>query len=189
MAGFIAGIVIECVLAALIIVAMVLIGTNKLKIKTASAGEAEGVTFSSGELTFSDAYNGLSDEQREYLEKVRAYAMSKPDAIEKQNKMSLNVKTAGKSIVKFRIRHGAAVASYNLENDLLKDFRRGSGTSSIIRHKETEVVLSDGVAAETACNMVDLMMKQFEKERELAKERRREARKARSAEENEGKRE
>lgn len=43
MAGFIAGIVIECVLAALIIVAMVLIGTNKLKIKTASAGEAKAL--------------------------------------------------------------------------------------------------------------------------------------------------
>lgn len=177
MAGYIAGIVIECVLAVLLIVAIVLVAKDKIKVKPSSEAEAEGVTFAMGE-TFSEAYEKLSYEQKKYLDKVKEYALTKPDAAEKLNKMSLNVRSAGKQLVKFRIRHGAVIASYKLENDLLKDFRRGSGLSSLIRNKETEVVLADNVSAETACNMVDLMMKQFEKERELAKERRRESRRA-----------
>lgn len=186
MAGFIAGIVIECVLAALLIVAIILVATDKIRVRPVSETSGEGVTFSTGEITFEDAYKDLSYEQRRFLEKVRTYALAKPDAVEKQNKMSLNIKSEGKPILKLKIRHGTVVALYRLENDLLKDYKRSSKLSSAIRHKETEVILADEDAVVTACNMVDLMIKQYEKEREMAKERRREARRAK-AESSEGK--
>ena len=140
------------------------------------------VSFRSVERTFEDAFAELSEEQKRYFSEIMAYALSKPKAEEKVTKGAVCVRSNKKLILKLKIRRKITVASFKLENDLLRDYRHNIGDASAIRMRETEIYVNDDSAKETAFGMIDLMLEQYERERQEALERRRLARAAKRAE-------
>ena len=140
------------------------------------------VSFRSVERTFEDAFAELSEEQKRYFSEIMAYALSKPKAEEKVTKGAVCVRSNKKLILKLKIRRKITVASFKLENDLLRDYRHNIGDASAIRMRETEIYVNDDSAKETAFGMIDLMLEQYERERQEAQERRRLARAAKRAE-------
>ena len=140
------------------------------------------VSFRSVERTFEDAFAELSEEQKRYFSEIMAYALSKPKAEEKVTKGAVCVRSNKKLILKLKIRRKITVASFKLENDLLRDYRHNIGDASAIRMRETEIYVNDDSAKETAFGMIDLMLEQYERERQEPLERRRLARAAKRAE-------
>ena len=140
------------------------------------------VSFRSVERTFEDAFAELSEEQKRYFSEIMAYALSKPKAEEKVTKGAVCVRSNKKLILKLKIRRKITVASFKLENDLLRDYRHNIGDASAIRMRETEIYVNDDSVKETAFGMIDLMLEQYERERQEALERRRLARAAKRAE-------
>ena len=140
------------------------------------------VSFRSVERTFEDAFAELSEEQKRYFSEIMAYALSKPKAEEKVTKGAVCVRSNKKLILKLKIRRKITVASFKLENDLLRDYRHNIGDASAIRMRETEIYVNDDSAKETAFGMIALMLEQYERERQEALERRRLARAAKRAE-------
>ena len=140
------------------------------------------VSFRSVERTFEDAFAELSEEQKRYFSEIMAYALSKPKAEEKVTKGAVCVRSNKKLILKLKIRRKITVASFKLENDLLRDYRHNIGDASAIRMRETEIYVNDDSAKETVFGMIDLMLEQYERERQEAQERRRLARAAKRAE-------
>ena len=140
------------------------------------------VSFRSVERTFEDAFAELSEEQKRYFSEIMAYALSKPKAEEKVTKGAVCVRSNKKLILKLKIRRKITVASFKLENDLLRDYRHNIGDASAIRMRETEIYVNDDSAKETAFGMIDLMLEQYERERQETLERRRLARAAKRAE-------
>ena len=140
------------------------------------------VSFRSVERTFEDSFAELSEEQKRYFSEIMAYALSKPKAEEKVTKGAVCVRSNKKLILKLKIRRKITVASFKLENDLLRDYRHNIGDASAIRMRETEIYVNDDSAKETAFGMIDLMLEQYERERQEALERRRLARAAKRAE-------
>ena len=140
------------------------------------------VSFRSVERTFEDAFAELSEEQKRYFSEIMAYALSKPKAEEKVTKGAVCVRSNKKLILKLKIRRKMTVASFKLENDLLRDYRHNIGDASAIRMRETEIYVNDDSAKETAFGMIDLMLEQYERERQETLERRRLARAAKRAE-------
>ncbi len=149
------------------------------------AEEAEGegvVRFQTAEKTFADAYAELSVEQKRFFSDILRYALSKPKAEQKMSKTGICVKSSGKVILKLKVRRKMTVALFRLENERLRDYRRHAGNTSAIRQKETEIYVSDESSKDTACGMVDLMLEQYAREKQEAKERRRALRAAKRAE-------
>lgn len=140
------------------------------------------VRFQTAEKTFADAYAELSAEQKKFFSDILRYALSKPRAEQKMSKTGICVKSAGKVILKLKVRRKMTVALFRLENDRLRDYRRNTNNASAIRQKETEIYVQDESTKDTACGMVDLMLEQYAKERQEAKERRRALRAKRRAE-------
>ncbi len=132
------------------------------------------VNFKINEKTFGEQFNALSKDQHRYFMNIRDYAMQKPNAEEQQTKTAICVKVNKKNILKLYIKRGITVASFKLENDLVKGYKRNTGaTSSMIRQKETEIYVNDDNAMETVFGMIDLTIEQHEKECQEAKERKR----------------
>ena len=141
--------------------------------------DREQVVIAASVRTFSEAYEEMSEEDRDLFNKVREYALAKDDAKEVKQSTGVCVKRNGKQIVKLTIRRGAPVALFFLENEMLKDFRRATSTSAKLKVRATELVLREPADLDTAYMMVDLAVEQIEKDIENAKERRKEARRLR----------
>ena len=141
--------------------------------------DREQVVIAASVRTFSEAYEEMSEEDRDLFNKVREYALAKDDAKEVKQSTGVCVKRNGKQIVKLTIRRGAPVALFFLENEMLKDFRRAASTSAKLKVRATELVLREPADLDTAYMMVDLAVEQIEKDIENAKERRKEARRLR----------
>ena len=139
-----------------------------------SAATQTAAAVSAEESVFAETYEKLSDTQKAYFEKVRAYAMAKEGATERISGSGITIKLGGKPIVKLKVRRGFTVASYKLNNETLD--RCGAA------YGDTVIKLKDDASAEAACNIVDAIISQYEKAREEAAERRRAARRARAAE-------
>lgn len=196
MDGYTIGFIVEGALALILLIALIAVCVKVSRAKRlraeAAATEAEShekpaedgddiVRFSSNEMTFNEAYEALSEEQKRYFTNIREYALSKQDAEERLTKNGVTVYVNNKVILKLRIRRGITVAFFKLENDLLRDYRRNSDAASAIRLKETEIYFADDSACSTACEMVDLMLEQHKKEQEEAARRRKERRAERRA--------
>ena len=145
------------------------------------AEDGNRIVFAASERSFSEAYATLSEEQKRYFILIREYALHKPNATETRGNAGVTIRSDKKVILKLKIRRGITVASFKLENDLLRDYRRNSESSKAFRLKETELYIEDEGALETARGMVDLMLEQYEKERQEAMERRKAKRAAAAA--------
>ena len=79
--------------------------------------------------------------------------------------------TTTNPLLKLTIKKDTTVALYKMEDEYLKDIKRdASGDGTKIKVKETELVVSDAQAYETAKNMVDLREDQIERYNDLLKE-------------------
>ncbi|MDE7191717.1 MAG: hypothetical protein K2O35_04555, partial [Clostridia bacterium] len=125
-------------------------------------------------LTLDEAYALLSKEQKKYFDGLRDYALTKYKCKEKKSTYFVVYgQTSTNPLVKLTIKKDTTVALLKMEDEYMKDIRRdASGDGTKVRVKETEVVVSDKQAFETAKRMVDLRDDQIERYQELLKEQR-----------------
>ena len=141
--------------------------------------DKEQVVIAANVRSFSEAYVDLSQELRELFNKVRAYALGKENAVEVRQSTGVCVKRNGKQIVKLTVRRNAPVALFFLENEMLKDFRRESGSQSKLKVHATELILREEADLAAAYKMVDLSIEQIDKDIAAKKERAKELRRLR----------
>ncbi|MDE6362516.1 MAG: hypothetical protein K2L53_06010, partial [Clostridia bacterium] len=125
-------------------------------------------------LTLDEAYALLSKEQKKYFDGLRDYALTKYKCKEKKSTYFVVYgQTSTNPLVKLTIKKDTTVALLKMEDEYMKDIRRdATGDGTKVRVKETEVVVSDKQAFETAKKMVDLRDDQIERYKELLREQR-----------------
>lgn len=139
--------------------------TSAEQVQEPEAEAADGcsgfnVGFNAYKMTFKEAYKALSKEQKKYFDGIRNYALGKDGAKLSESLVSQTVFIHNKPILKLKIRRGVTIASFKVENDLIRDFKHQVETTSGIKEKETEIRITDKSIFATACSMVDLMVKQ-----------------------------
>jgi len=125
-------------------------------------------------LTLDEAYALLSKEQKKYFDGLRDYALTKYKCKEKKSTYFVVYGHAATNpLIKLTIKKDTTVALLKMEDEYMKDIRRdATGDGTKVKVKETEVIVSDKQAFETAKKMVDLRDDQIERYQELLKEQR-----------------
>ncbi|MDE6474164.1 MAG: hypothetical protein K2L70_03615 [Clostridia bacterium] len=125
-------------------------------------------------LTLDEAYALLSKEQKKYFDGLRDYALTKYKCKEKKSTYFVVYGlTSTNPLIKLTIKKDTTVALLKMEDEYMKDIRRdATGDGTKVKVKETEVVVSDKQAFETAKKMVDLRDDQIERYQDLLKEQR-----------------
>ncbi len=125
-------------------------------------------------LTLDEAYALLSKEQKKNFDGLRDYALTKYKCKEKKSTYFVVYgRTATNPLLKLTIKKDTTVALLKMEDEYMKDIRRdATGDGTKVKVKETEVIVSDKQAFETAKKMVDLRDDQIERYQELLKEQR-----------------
>ena len=125
-------------------------------------------------LTLDEAYALLSKEQKKYFDGLRDYALAKYKCKEKKSTYFVVYgHTATNPLIKLTIKKDTTVALLKMEDEYMKDIRRdATGDGTKVKVKETEVIVSDKQAFETAKKMVDLRDDQIERYQELLREQR-----------------
>ena len=125
-------------------------------------------------LTLDEAYALLSKEQKKYFDGLRDYALTKYKCKEKKSTYFVVYgHTTTNPLLKLTIKKDTTVALLKMEDEYMKDIRRdATGDGTKVKVKETEVIVSDKQAFETAKKMVDLRDDQIERYQELLKEQR-----------------
>ncbi|MDE7348870.1 MAG: hypothetical protein K2N53_04340, partial [Clostridia bacterium] len=125
-------------------------------------------------LTLDEAYALLSKEQKKYFDGLRDYALTKYKCKEKKSTYFVVYgQTSTNPLLKLTIKKDTTVALLKMEDEYMKDIRRdATGDGTKVRVKETEVVVSDKQAFETAKKMIDLRDDQIERYQELLREQR-----------------
>ncbi|MDE6604573.1 MAG: hypothetical protein K2K85_00945, partial [Clostridia bacterium] len=125
-------------------------------------------------LTLDEAYALLSKEQKKYFDGLRDYALTKYKCKEKKSTYFVVFgRTSTNPLLKLTIKKDTTVALLKMEDEYMKDIRRdATGDGTKVKVKETEVVVSDKQAFETAKKMVDLRDDQIERYQDLLREQR-----------------
>lgn len=125
----------------------------------ASSEAPEGVVTLVKTETLEVSYKMLTREQRSFYDNLKKYALSKEGTVLSAAKYYENIKIGKKSILKLQIKRNVTVASFALEDERLKQFRKQAAKTegSQIKTKPTEIPLYDLAAYNTAVGMVDLM--------------------------------
>ena len=136
-------------------------------------GEAEGLAdIAPSAMPLTDAYDALPDDQKHRFEQIKLYATNKPGATLKETQSGISVRVNGKPLIKLRLRRGVIVASFRYETYEMKQERKEMGTEM----QDTVLKVRDDASLASAYRMTDKMMELYEREKEEAKQRRREAR-------------
>ncbi|MDE6474396.1 MAG: hypothetical protein K2L70_04790, partial [Clostridia bacterium] len=125
-------------------------------------------------LTLDEAYALLSKEQKKYFDGLRDYALTKYKCKEKKSTYFVVYGlTSTNPLLKLTIKKDTTVALLKMEDEYMKDIRRdATGDGTKVKVKETEVIVSDKQAFETAKKMVDLRDDQIERYQDLLREQR-----------------
>ncbi|MDE6362583.1 MAG: hypothetical protein K2L53_06345, partial [Clostridia bacterium] len=125
-------------------------------------------------LTLDEAYAKLTKTQQKYFDSLREYALTKDKCKEKKSTYFILLgQSSVNPLVKLTIKKDTTVALLKMEDEYMKDIRRdASGDGTKVRVRETEVVVSDKQAFETAKKMIDLRDDQIERYQELLREQR-----------------
>ncbi|MDE6474691.1 MAG: hypothetical protein K2L70_06295, partial [Clostridia bacterium] len=125
-------------------------------------------------LTLDEAYALLSKEQKKYFDGLRDYALTKYKCKEKKSTYFVVYGlTSTNPLIKLTIKKDTTVALLKMEDEYMKDIRRdATGDGTKVKVKETEVIVSDKQAFETAKKMVDLRDDQIERYQDLLREQR-----------------
>ncbi|MDE7070654.1 MAG: hypothetical protein K2O86_01600, partial [Clostridia bacterium] len=125
-------------------------------------------------LTLDEAYALLTKEQKKYFDGLREYALTKYKCKEKKSTYFVVYgQTTTNPLLKLTIKKDTTVALLKMEDEYMKDLRRdATGDGTKVKVKETEVLVSDAQAYETAKKMVDLRYDQIERYQDLLREQR-----------------
>ncbi|MDE7070545.1 MAG: hypothetical protein K2O86_01050, partial [Clostridia bacterium] len=125
-------------------------------------------------LTLDEAYALLTKEQKKYFDGLREYALTKYKCKEKKSTYFVVYgQTTTNPLLKLTIKKDTTVALLKMEDEYMKDLRRdATGDGTKVKVKETEVLVSDAQAFETAKKMVDLRYDQIERYQDLLREQR-----------------
>ena len=136
--------------------------------------EAEGLAdFSAtSAMPLTEAYDALPDDQKHRFEQIKLYATNKSGATLKETQSGISVRVNGKPLIKLRLRRGVIVASFRYETSEMKQERKDLGTEM----QDTVLKVRDDASLASAYRMTDKMIELYEREKEEAKQRRREAR-------------
>lgn len=161
-----------------------------------SIADAEGidpsqenaVVFVSQGQSLEDAFQSLSREQKDFYERLRSYALEKTGATSNKTQNYETVRVGRKNIVKFFIKRNTTVAAFSLEHPLLKLYKKQSveDEGDAIKIKPTEVFVSNVAAFKAAKDMIDIVVRQIDLEKEEARKLRNSKKKAKSAEASKG---
>lgn len=146
------------------------------------------VVFVSAGQSLEEAFQSLSREQKDFYERLRSYALEKTGAVSNKTQSYEAVKVGRKNIVKFSIKRNTTVAAFSLEHPLLKLYKKQSveDEGGAIKSKPTEVFVSNVAAFKAAKDMIDIVVRQIELEKEEARKLRNSKKKAKSTEESKG---
>ncbi|MBD5086266.1 MAG: hypothetical protein HDT32_02735, partial [Clostridiales bacterium] len=125
-------------------------------------------------LTLDEAYAKLSATQKKIFDTLKAYAMSKDKCKEKKSTyFTVLGQSTVNPLVKLTIKKNTTVALFKMEDEYMKDIRRGASSDGTkVKVKETEVVVGDNQALATAKDMIDLREDQIERYNDYLKEQR-----------------
>ena len=125
-------------------------------------------------LTLDEAYARLNKQQKKFFDQLREYALSKEKSKEKKAIYSLTIgQSSVNPYIKLTIKKDTTVALFKMEDEYLKDIRRNAGSDGTkVKVKETEVLIADEQAFQTAKDMVDLRLDQIDRYNDLLKEQR-----------------
>ena len=125
-------------------------------------------------LTLDEAYALLTKEQKKYFDGLREYALTKYKCKEKKSTYFVVYgQTTTNPLLKLTVKKDTTVALLKMEDEYMKDLRRdATGDGTKVKVKETEVLVSDAQAFETAKKMVDLRYDQIERYQDLLREQR-----------------
>ena len=123
-------------------------------------------------MTIDEAYAKLSREQKKYFDGLLSYALSKENAAKYPSKTEISVRANRKPLIRIFVRKGVTVASFRLENDLMKEFRK-NGAEAKITVRDTKINIVNSAAYETAKGLIDVAVENNKREKEAAEEARR----------------
>ena len=123
-------------------------------------------------LTLDEAYAKLSASQKKIFDTLKAYAMSKDKCKEKKSTyFTVLGQSTVNPLIKLTIKKNTTVALFKMEDEYMKDIRRGASSDGTkVKVKETEVVVGDNQALATAKDMIDLREDQIERYNDYLKE-------------------
>lgn len=123
-------------------------------------------------LSLQEAYEKLSGKQRQYFNKLRDYADKKPDSRAKQTKTHLAIGCGNKNYIRLAIKRNVTYAYFAMESEEMLRMRLDENLG--LKPEETQVKITDDKAFEMAKHMIDMRVKQVEREKEMLKEIRKE---------------
>ncbi|MBD5101085.1 MAG: hypothetical protein HDT29_07590 [Clostridiales bacterium] len=123
-------------------------------------------------LTLDEAYAKLSATQKKIFDTLKNYALSKDKCKEKKSTyFTVLGQSTVNPLVKLTIKKNTTVALFKMEDEFMKDIRKGASSDGTkVKVKETEVVVADNQALATAKDMIDLREDQIERYKEFLKE-------------------
>ncbi|MDE5654881.1 MAG: hypothetical protein K2I46_04665, partial [Clostridia bacterium] len=125
-------------------------------------------------LTLDEAYALLTKEQKKYFDGLKQYVLDKYKCKERKSTYFVVYgQTTTNPLLKLTIKKDTTVALLKMEDEYMKDLRRdATGDGTKVKVKETEVLVSDAQAFDTAKKMVDLRYDQIERYQDLLREQR-----------------
>ncbi|MDE6472782.1 MAG: hypothetical protein K2L52_07105, partial [Clostridia bacterium] len=125
-------------------------------------------------LTLDEAYALLTKEQKKYFDGLKEYVLTKYKCKERKSTYFVVYgQTTTNPLLKLTIKKDTTVALLKMEDEYMKDLRRdATGDGTKVKVKETEVLVSDAQAFDTAKKMVDLRYDQIERYQDLLREQR-----------------
>ncbi|MDE5654453.1 MAG: hypothetical protein K2I46_02475, partial [Clostridia bacterium] len=125
-------------------------------------------------LTLDEAYALLTKEQKKYFDGLKEYVLTKYKCKEKKSTYFVVYgQTTTNPLLKLTVKKDTTVALLKMEDEYMKDLRRdATGDGTKVKVKETEILVSDAQAFETAKKMVDLRYDQIERYQDLLREQR-----------------
>ncbi len=103
---------------------------------------------------------------------LKAYAMGKDKCKEKKSTYFILLgQSSVNPLIKLTVKKDTTVALFKMEDEYFKDIRRNAGSDGTkMKIKETELIVSDAQAFDTAKEMIDLREDQIERYQEYLKE-------------------
>ncbi|MDE6471648.1 MAG: hypothetical protein K2L52_01315, partial [Clostridia bacterium] len=113
-------------------------------------------------------------EQKKYFDGLKQYVLDKYKCKERKSTYFVVYgQTTTNPLLKLTIKKDTTVALLKMEDEYMKDLRRdATGDGTKVKVKETEVLVSDAQAFDTAKKMVDLRYDQIERYQDLLREQR-----------------
>ncbi|MBR2313109.1 MAG: hypothetical protein IKA46_07490 [Clostridia bacterium] len=146
--------------------------------ENAASAEDGKISFSAAQQqTLDEQYRALSKEQKRFYDKIAAYAASKEGSKCNKNQRYQEYKIGAKRIVRLRIKRGILHCEFLMIN---RDLRNHVSENKIpIKESATVIKVQNASTVEMVFSSIDLAVQLIEEERaykkQLAKERRRQA--------------